>query len=61
MVTMEKKSEVGRAGRVPQRTKVRNIEEWLQHQFRTRRSKLDFFRRVGLSYDKHGNPVVMPR
>jgi len=47
--------------RVDPKTKGMTLSEYVAYKCKDKRSTLAFFKRAGLTYDKKGNPVVVPR
>jgi len=50
-----------RVKRPDPRAKDMTIAEFIRYKCKDRRSTLRYFKLAGLTYDKKGNPVVVPR
>jgi len=50
-----------RATKVDPKVKGMTLSEYVAYKCKDKRSTLAFFKRAGLTYDKKGNPVVVPR
>jgi len=50
-----------RPRKVDPKIKDMTLAEYVRYNCKDRRSTLAFFKRAGLTYDKKGNPVVVPR
>ena len=61
-ISVEKtKNVLAGKGKRSHRCENMTLAEFIDSQCRDRKSTLAYFKRIGLTWDKEGNPVVVPR